>query len=177
MSLLERRRLIADITPAFKAKVDLYASDFFLRPPRAGLRGHTYRLLQRPSRFRCLFGSVAKYWNRLSAYLVTPPYVIAVPLRRHFFETPDYSCSLYPQIYILFICSLLALVVNSTMYNNVKCYCQICQKCTLFNWANGWDKPCSYYMPIMQRFSGRYYPSKHYHNSLYCALFASIDHG
>ncbi len=50
---LERRRLRADLIPAFKifkGEVDLNPSEFFLRPHRAGLRGHTYRLLQGPSR-------------------------------------------------------------------------------------------------------------------------------
>ncbi len=50
---LERRRLRVDLNLAFKifkGEVDLYPSEFFLRPPRAGLRGHTYRLLQGPSR-------------------------------------------------------------------------------------------------------------------------------
>ncbi len=43
--LLERRRLRADLILAFKifkGEVDLNPSDFFLRQPRAGLRGHTY---------------------------------------------------------------------------------------------------------------------------------------
>ncbi len=66
---LERRRLRADLILAFKifkGEVDLNPSDFFLRPPRAGLRGHTYRLLQ---------GPVVKYWNRFPAHLVLPPSV------------------------------------------------------------------------------------------------------
>ncbi len=48
---LELRRLIL----AFKVPkgvIDLSPSDFPLRPPRAGLRGHTYRILQGPSRLR-----------------------------------------------------------------------------------------------------------------------------
>ncbi len=51
---LGRRRLRADLMLAFKIfkEVDLNPSEFFLRPPRAGLRGHTYRLLQGPSRLR-----------------------------------------------------------------------------------------------------------------------------
>ncbi len=50
---LERRRPRADLILAFnifKKEVDLNPSEFFLHPPRAGLRGHTYRLLQGPSR-------------------------------------------------------------------------------------------------------------------------------
>ncbi len=43
----------------------------FLRPPRAGLRGHTYHLLQGPSRLRrrsgAFFVRIVKYWNRLPA--------------------------------------------------------------------------------------------------------------
>ncbi len=45
---LERRRLRVDLILAFKVfrgEVDLNPSDFFLRPPRAGLREHTYRFL------------------------------------------------------------------------------------------------------------------------------------
>ncbi len=52
---LERRRLQSDLILAFrifKGEVDLSPFDFFLRPPRAGLRGNTYRLLQRPSCLR-----------------------------------------------------------------------------------------------------------------------------
>ncbi len=40
---LERRRLRADLILAFKSfngEEDLSPSEFFLRPPRAGLRGH-----------------------------------------------------------------------------------------------------------------------------------------
>ncbi len=74
---LERRRLRADLILAFnilKGEVDLNPSDFFFRPPRAGLRGHTYRLLQGPSRLRRKSGAfsvrVVKYWNKLPAHLV-----------------------------------------------------------------------------------------------------------
>ncbi len=52
---LERRRPRADLILAFKifeGEVDLTPSEFFLRPPRAGLRGHTYPLLQGPSHLR-----------------------------------------------------------------------------------------------------------------------------
>ncbi len=52
---LERRRLRADLILAFnifKGEVDLNPPEFFIRPPRAGLRGHTYRFLQGPSRLR-----------------------------------------------------------------------------------------------------------------------------
>ncbi len=51
---LERRHLRADLILAFnifKGEVDLNPSDFFLHPPRAGLRGHTYRLALE----RCIF--------------------------------------------------------------------------------------------------------------------------
>ncbi len=50
---LERRRIRADlflVFKIFKGEVDLNPSEFFLRPTRAGLRGHTYRSLQGPSR-------------------------------------------------------------------------------------------------------------------------------
>ncbi len=74
---LERRHLRADLILAFKifrGEVDLNPSEFFLRPPRAGQRWHTYRLLQRPSRLRRRSGAfsarVVKFWNRLPAHLV-----------------------------------------------------------------------------------------------------------
>ncbi len=50
---LERRRLRADLILAFnicKGELDLNPYEFFFLPPRVGLRGHTYRLLQGPSR-------------------------------------------------------------------------------------------------------------------------------
>ncbi len=79
---LEHRRLQADIILAFKifkGEVDFNPSEFFLRPPRAGLRGHTYRLLQGPSRLRRRSGAftvrIVKFWNRLPAHLVLAPSV------------------------------------------------------------------------------------------------------
>ncbi len=54
---LERRRLRAELiltSNIFKGEVDLNPPDYFLRPPRAGLLGHTCQLLQEPSHFRCL---------------------------------------------------------------------------------------------------------------------------
>ncbi len=49
--------------------------------PRAGLRGHAYRLLQGP-------GRVVKYWNRLPAHLVLAPSIsiFKKQLDRHWFE-------------------------------------------------------------------------------------------
>ncbi len=53
----------------FKIFKGLNPSDFFLRPTRAGLPGHTYRSLQGPSHLRRRSGAfsvcVTKYWNRL----------------------------------------------------------------------------------------------------------------
>ncbi len=79
---LERRRLQADLTLAFKifkGEVDFSPSEFFLRPPQAGLRGHTYRLLHGPSRLRRRSGAfsvrVVKFWNRLLTHLVLSPSV------------------------------------------------------------------------------------------------------
>ncbi len=92
---LERRRLRADLILAFKifnGEIDLNPSDFFLRPPRAGLRGHTYRLLQGPSRLRRRSGAfsvrVVKYWNRLPTHLALAPSVsiFKKQLDRHWFE-------------------------------------------------------------------------------------------
>ncbi len=80
--LLERRCLRADPIldfKIFKGEVEFNLSDFFLRPPGAGLRGHTYRLLQGPSRRRRRSGAfsvrVVKYWNGLPAHFVLSPSV------------------------------------------------------------------------------------------------------
>ncbi len=80
--LLERRHLRADLTLAIKmikCGVGLNPSDFFFRPPRAALRGHTYRLPQRPSSLRRRSGAfsvhVVKHWNRLPTPLVLSPSV------------------------------------------------------------------------------------------------------
>ncbi len=74
---LERRRLRGDLILAFKifkGEVDLNPSEVFLRPPRAGLLGHTYRLLQGQSRLRRRSGAfsvrVVKFWNRFPPHLV-----------------------------------------------------------------------------------------------------------
>ncbi len=78
----ECRRLRADLNlvfKIFKGEVGLNPSDFFLHPPRTGLRGHTYRLLHVPSRLRHRSGAfsvrVVKYWNTLPASLVLSPSV------------------------------------------------------------------------------------------------------
>ncbi len=69
---LESRRLRADLILTFmivRGEVDLYPFGVFLSPPRAGLRGHTYRLLQGP--WSGAFSArVAKQWNKLPAPLV-----------------------------------------------------------------------------------------------------------
>ncbi len=61
---LECRPLRADLILAFKifiGEADLNTSEFFLRPPRAGVRGHTYRLLKPSStQERCLLSSGRK---------------------------------------------------------------------------------------------------------------------
>ncbi len=79
---LERRRLRAKLiltSNIFKGKVILNPPDYFLRPPRAGLLGHTYRLLQGPSLLRRRSGAfpdrAVKCWNRLPAHLVLSPSV------------------------------------------------------------------------------------------------------
>ncbi len=91
----ERRRLRADFILAFKifkGEVDLNPSAFLVRPPRAGLRGHTYRLLQGPSRFRRRSSAfsvwIVKFWNRPPAHLVLAPSVsiFKKQLDRHWFE-------------------------------------------------------------------------------------------
>ncbi len=75
---LERADLILAFN-IFKGEVGLNPSEFFLHPPRAGLRGHTYRLLQGPSRLRRRSGAfsvrIVKFWNRLPAHLVLSPSV------------------------------------------------------------------------------------------------------
>ncbi len=91
----ERRHFRADLILAFKifkGEVDLSPSEFFLHPPRAGLRGHTYRLLQGPSRLRrssgAFFVRIVKFWNRLPAHLVLSPSVsiFKKQLDRHWSE-------------------------------------------------------------------------------------------
>ncbi len=79
---LERRHLWADLILAFKifkGEVNLNPSEYVLRLPRAGLRGHTYRLLQGSSRLRRISGAspdrVVKYWNSLPAHLALSPSV------------------------------------------------------------------------------------------------------
>ncbi len=72
---LERRRLRADLILAFKifkGEVNLNPPKFFLRPPRACLRGHTYRLLQGP-RSSAFSVRILKFWNRLPSHLVLSP--------------------------------------------------------------------------------------------------------
>ncbi len=60
--------------------------------PPVSLRGHTYRLLQGPSRLRRRSSAfsvrVVKYWNRLPAHLVLAPSVsiFKKQLERHWFE-------------------------------------------------------------------------------------------
>ncbi len=92
---LKGRRLRADLILAFKifkGEVDLNPAEFFLRPPRAGLRGHTYRLLQGPSRLRRRSSAfsvrIVKYWNRLPAHLVLAPsvYIFKKQLDRNWSE-------------------------------------------------------------------------------------------
>ncbi len=73
---LERRRLRADLILAFtifKGEVDLNPSEFFLRPPKAGLREHTHRLPHGPSRGFSV--CIVIYWNKLPAHLVLSPLV------------------------------------------------------------------------------------------------------
>ncbi len=79
---LERRRLRADFILAsklVKGEVDLNPSDFFLRPSRAGLRRHNYRLLQGPSRLRrwsdAFSVGAMKYWTKLPTLLAMSPSV------------------------------------------------------------------------------------------------------
>ncbi len=64
---LERRHLRSYLILAFnisKGKVGLSKSDLFLRPPQTGLRGHTYRLLQGPSRLRRRSGALFLYASK-----------------------------------------------------------------------------------------------------------------
>ncbi len=88
---LERADLILAFN-IFKGEVGLNPSEFFLHPPRAGLRGHTYRLLQGPSRLRRRSGAfsvrIVKFWNRLPAHLVLSPsvFIFKKQLDRHWFE-------------------------------------------------------------------------------------------
>ncbi len=77
---VEHRRLRADLILDYKIskeEADLIPSNFFLRSPRSGLRGHTHRLLQGPSRLRrrsaAFSARVVKYWDRLPTHLVLSP--------------------------------------------------------------------------------------------------------
>ncbi len=79
---LERWRLRVGLILAFKALkrvIDLSPPHFFFRPPRTGLKGHTYRKLQESSSLRWSSSAfcvrVAKYCNRLPASLVLSPSV------------------------------------------------------------------------------------------------------
>ncbi len=79
---LKRRCLRADLILAFKifkGEVDLNPSVVFLRPPPAGLRRHTYRLIQGASRLRRRSGAffvwIVKFWNKLPSHLVLSPSV------------------------------------------------------------------------------------------------------
>ncbi len=77
---LERRHNRAGFILTFMIlKGDLHLSPpyFFLRSPRAGLRGHTYRLLQGPNHLRRRNGAlsvhVVQYCDRLQVPLVMSP--------------------------------------------------------------------------------------------------------
>ncbi len=65
LNLVSLERMLA--FQMFVGEVHMNPPDFFLRPPRAGLRRHTHRLLQEPSRLRHRSGSFSvltvKYWN------------------------------------------------------------------------------------------------------------------
>ncbi len=117
--------LLADLNMAkiFKSEVDLSPSDFFLCKFRHAQRGHTYRLLQEPSRLRRRNGAlpvrVVTVWTvclRLNRNLSCRICVIPVPHHRH----PDLYCS--PRRFMfplppnsdLFMWSLLVLVANPT---------------------------------------------------------------
>ncbi len=117
--VLERRRLRADLIldfKIFKGEIDLNPSNFFLRPPRAGLRGHTYRLLQGPS--GAFSVRVVKYLKRLPTPLVLSPSlsifkkqldrqcseIFSVRLHRHFSQYCSPRLFMLPYSQIL-ICS------------------------------------------------------------------------
>ncbi len=92
---LERRRLRADPILAFKnfkGEVDINPPEFFLRTPRAGLRWHTYRLLQGPSRLFCPGGEILEQTSSTPS-LGTFRIYLQKQLDRHWFEifpaTPD----------------------------------------------------------------------------------------
>ncbi len=74
LNLFSRRRI--DLILSFKifeGEIDLSPSDFFLRPPRTGLREHTYRMLHGPNRLRQRSGAfavrVVNCWNKLMDYI------------------------------------------------------------------------------------------------------------
>ncbi len=136
----ERLRQLNRFSMERRPHPGLNMSDYFPHPPRAGLRGHAYRLLQGPSRLGRRSGAfsvhVVKYWNRLPAILIMSSLVSVLKnnwtgngpksFLQHlcnlcsalptFFpiliQTPDYLCFLNPQ---MFIWSLLSLVTNPTI--------------------------------------------------------------
>ncbi len=136
---LERKRIRADLIldfKIFKGEVDPNPSDFFLRPPRAGLRGHTYRLLQGPSRLRRRSAAfsvrIVKFWNRLPAHLVLAPSVsiFKKQLDRHWSEIPPIAPA-----------ELLSPFVDNFI-NTVASY----YLCVLF--TQSLSRLCSYYWPL-----------------------------
>ncbi len=136
---LERRRPRADLILAFKifkGEVDLNPSEFFLRPPQAGLRGHTYRFLQGPSRLRRRSGAfsvrVVKNWSRLPAHLDLAPSVSI------------FKKTVGPSLVRNFPCS--------TCVTSVPIHCQLSQNCKhiLFMFSLNAESPpwlCGFYWP------------------------------
>ncbi len=117
--------LRADLTLAFKivkGEVD-QPSDFVLRSPQIGVRGHICRLLQGESRLRhrtsAFFVRVVKCWNRLPTSVVLSPSVSiskkhlerqwseifpASPLLKFCSPSSTGLCFPYPQILICLCC-------------------------------------------------------------------------
>ncbi len=79
---LQRRRLRADLITSFKiftGLLDIALNLLFLSPARRGLRGHPYKVPQGTSHRRrresAFSTRVVKYYNKLSASVVTAPSV------------------------------------------------------------------------------------------------------
>ena len=85
---LRRRRLRGDLITAyniFTGKIDIPVEHFFQMPTRPGLRGHIWKVLQRPARLQrrryCFSNRVAPFWNKLPSYVVQATSVTQFKMR------------------------------------------------------------------------------------------------
>ncbi len=132
---LERRCLRADLILAFQilnSDADRSPSAFFLHPPRAVLRAHTYKLLQKRSRLRACYAILKQAPFVLSTSLSVLKKTVVLPVVRNLswstcvnsvsfhrrfslYCNPKVFMSPWPPIPCLFMWSLLALVATPTI--------------------------------------------------------------